>query len=190
MKKLLLCLFLLLHVTGAEAFILEPYVFTSYGEASHPNESESPKMFGHGVGASLLFSVLPLVYFGGSAEYRFYNQSSEVKDPYGNRTGKRMAISPTLGIKLGPVFFKYSYHMLGDYELDNKTSSDTEVKYSDVSGHSFWLSVPVAPMLRVGAFYELESFSTTENGSVETDLSTNNNELEFNKYGLYLSILI
>ncbi len=190
MKKLIVCLFLLFQVIETKAFLLEPYLFTSYGEASHPNESESPSMFAHGVGASLLFSVLPMVYLGASADYRLYNQSSDVMSPYGNRTGKRLAMSPTLGIKVGPVFFKYYYHLAGDYELDNKTDAGTKVTYTDVSGHSFWLSIPMAPLLRVGAFYEMESFDTSENGSVETDLSSSNNQLEFNKYGLYISILI
>ncbi len=190
MKKVLLCLFLLVHIVDTKAFLLEPYVFTSYGEASHPNESESPTMFGHGIGASLLFSVLPMIYIGASGDYRLYNQASDVKSPYGNRTGKRLAISPTLGAKIGPVMFKYYYHLAGDYELDNATDAGSNVTYTDVSGHSFWLSIPMAPMLRIGAFYEMETFETSEVGSVETDLTTNSNELEYNKYGIFLSILI
>ncbi len=174
----------------AKAFMIEPYLFTSYGEAVHPNESESPTMFGHGVGTSVLFDVFPMISLGVSGDYRFYNQSSEVKSPYGNRTGKRLAISPTLGVKLGPIFFKYYYHLTGDYELDNATDSGSEVTYTDVSGHSFWLSIPVFPLIRVGAFYEMESFDTSINGATETDLTTNNNELEYNKFGIYFSILL
>lgn len=190
MKKLLLCLLLTVHAYQAKAFLFEPYVFTSYGEASHPTESESPTMFGHGVGASLLFSVFPLIHLGASADYRMYNQSSEVKSPYGNRTGKRLAISPTLGIKLGPAFFKYYYHMSGDYELDNATSNGNNLIYKDVSGHSFWLSVPVFPLVRVGAFYEMEKFGKYEEGTTEVDLTETEDELEFNKYGIYFSILL
>ncbi len=190
MKKILLTLFLLFQVVESKAIMFEPYVFTSYGEVAHATESESPTMFGHGIGGSVLFSALPIVFLGVSADYRLYNQSSEVKSPYGNRTGKRLAISPTLGVKLGPVFFKYYYQMYGDYELDNATDSGSKVTYSDVSGHSFWLSIPIAPLLRAGAFYEMEKFDTSINGSNETDLTRNSNELSFDKFGLYLSILI
>ncbi len=190
MKKLILSLFLIFQTIGTQAFLLEPYVFTSYGKAKHFNEAESPTLLAHGIGASLLFSILPTIYLGGSADYRLYSQMSEVKSPYGNRTGKRLALSPTIGVKLGPVFFKYYYHLLGDYKLDNPTSSGNNLTYSDVSGHSFWLSFPVLPRLRAGAFYEMESFSKYNNGSTDTDLSASNNELEFNKFGLYISILI
>ncbi|MDD0854002.1 hypothetical protein HBN50_12895 [Halobacteriovorax sp. GB3] len=190
MKKLILCLILSFQVIEARAILFEPYIFTSYGEATHPNESESPKMFAHGVGASVLFSLIPMLSAGLSADYRLYSQMSDVKSPYGNRTGKRLAIHPTLGLKLGPAFFKYYYQAFGDYELDNETSSGEKLTYTDVSGHSFWLSFPVFPLTRVGVFYELEKYSKYENGSTEVDLSTSNNELEFNKFGIYLSILL
>lgn len=190
MKKLLVGLFLILQVIEVKAILLEPYVFSSYGKAAHPNESESPTMVAHGLGTSLLFEAIPMIYIGASADYRFYNQLSTVKSPYGNRTGKRLAISPTLAVKIGPVLFKYYYHLLGDYKLDNATSSGSKVTYKGVTGHTFWLSMPIAPMLRIGAFYELEKFGKSQTGSVETDLKAANNQLKFNKYGLYLSILI
>lgn len=188
-KSVLLIIFSIFQVSNADAFILEPYIFTSYGEAKHPNQSESPTMFAHGIGASLLFSIIPMLSAGVSADYRLYNQISEVKSPYGNRTGKRAAISPTIGLKVGPVFFKYYYHIYGDYELSNATSSGENLTYTDVSGHSFWLSIPIMPLIRAGVFYEMESFAKYKNGSTETDLSKTKNELEFDKFGLYMSVL-
>lgn len=190
MKNLVITLLLIFFNYEVKAFLIEPYVFTSYGEASHPNESESPKMFAHGIGTSLLFSPLSLIYLGASADYRLYNQFSKVKSPYGNRTGKRLGIYPTLALRLGPIFFKYYYHILGDYKLDNATSGGEKLTYTDVSGHSFWLSYPMFPTLRLGVFYEMEKFSKYENGSNETDLTKSNNELEFNKFGIFFSILI
>lgn len=190
MKKILLCLYFIFQINQAHAWMIEPYVFTSYGEAAHLTESESPKMFAHGVGASVLFDIFPTISLGASADYRFYAQISEVKSPYGNRTGKRLAISPTLGVKLGPVFFKYYYQMKGDYELDNPTTSGSTVTYSNVTGHTFWASIPFWPLIRLGVFYEMETFEKSINGTSQTNLDARNNELEFNKFGIYLSILI
>ena len=189
MKKILLLL-LLIGTHSSHALFIEPYLFSGMGTAKHPNESESPKMMTHSIGASVGFSILGPVQFGVSADYRFYNQLDEVKSPYGNRTGSRLAISPTLAVKLGPVLLKYNYQMYGDYELSNNTDSGNSITYTDVKGHTFFLSIPFSPLLRIGAFYELEKFESVITGSTESDLTTNNNELEFNKIGLYMSVFI
>lgn len=185
----LLLLVLLSTPSVVNAFLLEGYAFTSYGKAEHANETESPAMFAHAIGTTLAFRALGPIGLGASADYRFYNQSDEPKNPYGNRTGKRFSLAPALTVIVGPIYFRYNLQIFGDYKLSNPTSTGDEIVYKSVLGHSFFVSIPLYPKIRIGAFYEMETFDKYELGSAEIDLSANNNELEFNKFGIFLATL-
>ncbi len=180
---LILCLaFLSQNSFAAGPFHLDLHASAGYGKAEVENASESPSMVQYGVGTTLGWHFLPLLYAGISADYFMVTQLTKPNNSFGNRKGSRTNLaSPTIGLNAGNFHLKFDYQILGTYTLGKKTSGEQKVSYETPTGMRVYLGYKYAPTLEWGAFYETVSYKKEKVGDSESELT---NKMKISQIGL------
>lgn len=111
-------------------------------------------------GATMGVRIKQKFLLGFAVDYRFITQLSDYDPNVGNRRGNSLTyVSPLLGFELGSVTIKGMYHFMGNYSLQNTTTTGQKLSYEEPSGFRVELMIGLKFKLKPILFYESIKFS-------------------------------
>lgn len=175
-----------LLLISANALALGPFYVDFHGSAGKAtmevkDEKKSPDGYQYGVGSTIGWKFA-FIYLGASADYYKVAQTTKPNDSFGNRGGTRTnLLSPTLGLALGNLRFKFDYQMMGDYKLEKKTNGGEAVSYEEPKGYRGYAGYRLGAFTEAGVFYETVDYAKEKIGSSKKKLD---NKMNVSQFGL------
>lgn len=146
---------------------------------------EKRSLNGIGADAILGFNFGPLILGGGASYTKFY-QSTDKEDVSSTDTsGDLIQYQGVAGLAFGKLCLIGRYYFKADYKLSQKTSDGETATYSKPDG-SYGVSLMYRPGGR--SFWSIDyqniNFTEAKVGSVKTDLSGADEQINFTSLGI------
>ncbi len=163
--------------------------FVSDSTTSDLAVEDKPSLFQHSIGASFGLRLTKNIFAGVTTDFRWINQTSDVKEGIGNRSGSRFNYaSLLLGLDVSPIIFKLDIQFVGDYIYKKRTVYGEEVKYTAHNGVRLSALYKIWGRMHGGVWFETMLFSKEEIGEAPARELDPKRELE--TIGLMISYVL
>lgn len=190
LKIIILASLLIFILKPVDIYALGPFnidIHASAGSGSARFENKTagkPVTYQYGLGTTLGYSFVPLLYLGASFDYLKMVQITDISNEWGNRKGTRLNyLSPTVGLKFLNLHLKLDYQLLGKYTLDLKDTGGNEISYESPKGYRAYLGYRVFTTSEIGGFYEKLLYGKEVKGTTKTTLA-DKQKMEVKQIGL------
>jgi hypothetical protein len=141
----------------------------------------------NGIGADAIagFNLGPLILGGGASYTKFYQSTDKADVSETDTSGDLITYQGVAGLALGKFCLLGRYYFKADYKLSQKTSAGETATYAKPDG-SYGVSLMYRPGGR--SFWSLDyqniNFTEAKIGSTKTDVSSSDEQINLNSFGI------